>query len=129
MDMLGCFFFKKKVQPLLDFFTNADLALLQLIVAAATLFLAAKSEETPCPLNKFLHASSEILHKQEFNFLSYFPVVSIFEIITTLFFFLFCIYFIEDYLKNGKRLNLYEFVYGYIHVVMKIVMNNHVKCH
>ncbi len=46
------------------------LSLLQLIATAA-LFLAAKSEETPCPLNNTLRASCEILHKQDISFLSY----------------------------------------------------------
>lgn len=53
------------------------LPLVQLIATAA-LFLAAKSEETPRPLNNVLRASSEIFHKQDINFLSYLlPVVSI----------------------------------------------------
>ncbi|KAK1427225.1 hypothetical protein QVD17_15908 [Tagetes erecta] len=41
------------------------------LIATATLFLAAKSEETPCPLNTVLRASSEIFHKQDFNVLCY----------------------------------------------------------
>ena len=54
------------------------LALLQLISTAA-LFLAAKSEETPRPLNNVLRASCEILHKHDITFLSYLlPVVSTF---------------------------------------------------
>ncbi|KAI3754873.1 hypothetical protein L1987_54665 [Smallanthus sonchifolius] len=45
------------------------------LIATAALFLAAKFEETPCPLNSVLRASSEILHKQDFNVLCYlFPV-------------------------------------------------------
>ncbi|GAU14867.1 hypothetical protein TSUD_46600, partial [Trifolium subterraneum] len=45
------------------------------LIATAALFLAGKSEESPCPLNSVLRTSSEILHKQEFAFLSYwFPV-------------------------------------------------------
>ncbi|MCI05924.1 cyclin-T1-4-like, partial [Trifolium medium] len=45
------------------------------LIATAALFLAGKSEESPCPLNNVLRTSSEILHKQEFAFLSYwFPV-------------------------------------------------------
>lgn len=55
----------------------SGLMLVQLI-ATASLFLAAKSEETPRPLNNVLRASSEIFHKQDMNFLSYLlPVVSI----------------------------------------------------
>lgn len=54
------------------------MALLQLIATAA-LFLAAKSEETPRPLNNVLRASCEISHKQDISFLSYLlPAVSIF---------------------------------------------------
>ncbi|KAJ1423785.1 Ribonuclease H-like superfamily [Sesbania bispinosa] len=46
-----------------------------MLIATATLFLAAKSEESPRPLNNVLRASSEILHKQDFALLSYwFPV-------------------------------------------------------
>ncbi|GJY77063.1 cyclin-T1-4-like protein isoform X1 [Tanacetum coccineum] len=41
------------------------------LIATATLFLAAKSEETPCPLSSVLRASSEIFHKQDFNVLCY----------------------------------------------------------
>lgn len=53
--------------------------ILQLISTAA-LFLAAKSEETACPLNNLLRASCEILHNQDFDFLLYrFPVVSILD--------------------------------------------------
>lgn len=49
------------------------------LIATATLFLAAKSEETPRPLNDVLRASCEITHKQDLTFLSYlFPVVSTF---------------------------------------------------
>nr|XP_027189784.1 cyclin-T1-3-like isoform X2 [Cicer arietinum] len=45
------------------------------LIATAALFLAGKSEESPCPLNSILRTSSEILHKQDFTFLSYwFPV-------------------------------------------------------
>ncbi|CAI8586404.1 unnamed protein product [Vicia faba] len=45
------------------------------LIATAALFLAGKSEESPCPLNNVLRTSSEILHRQEFAFLSYwFPV-------------------------------------------------------
>lgn len=58
-------------------FIMDDLHVLQLIAVAA-LFLAAKSEEMPCPLNNVVRASCEILHKQDINFLSYLlPVVSI----------------------------------------------------
>ncbi|KAI9081126.1 hypothetical protein K1719_036885 [Acacia pycnantha] len=38
------------------------------LIATATLFLAAKSEDTPCPLNNVLQASSEILHQQSYAF-------------------------------------------------------------
>ncbi|KAK7280156.1 hypothetical protein RJT34_25218 [Clitoria ternatea] len=45
------------------------------LIATAALFLAAKSEEAARPLNNMLRVSSEILHKQDFTFLSYrFPV-------------------------------------------------------
>ncbi|XP_027364899.1 cyclin-T1-3-like [Abrus precatorius] len=45
------------------------------LIATATVFLTAKSEEAPRPLNNVLRASSEILHKQDFALLSYrFPV-------------------------------------------------------
>ena len=55
------------------------LGLLQLIAVAA-LFLAAKSEETPCPLNNVVRASSEIFHKQDITLLSYLlPFVSILQ--------------------------------------------------
>ncbi|MFS7967547.1 putative cyclin [Helianthus anomalus] len=41
------------------------------LIATAALFLAAKSEETPCPLNNVVRVSSEIFHKQDFNLLCY----------------------------------------------------------
>ncbi|XP_028221893.1 cyclin-T1-3-like [Glycine soja] len=45
------------------------------LIATAALFLTAKSEEAPRPLNNILRTSSEILHKQDFALLSYrFPV-------------------------------------------------------
>ncbi|XP_020210380.1 cyclin-T1-3 isoform X2 [Cajanus cajan] len=45
------------------------------LIATAALFLAAKSEETPRPLNNVLRTSSEFLHKQDFSLISYrFPV-------------------------------------------------------
>ncbi|KAK1387780.1 CYCLIN domain-containing protein [Heracleum sosnowskyi] len=45
------------------------------LISTAALFLAAKSEETACPLNNVLRVSCEILHNQDFNLLSYrFPV-------------------------------------------------------
>ncbi|CAJ1977238.1 unnamed protein product [Sphenostylis stenocarpa] len=45
------------------------------LIATAALFLVAKSEEAPRPLNNVLRVSSEILHKQDFALLSYrFPV-------------------------------------------------------
>ncbi|KAI9115124.1 hypothetical protein K1719_014137 [Acacia pycnantha] len=49
------------------------------LIATATLFLAAKSEETPRPLNNVLRVSSEILHKQDFTLLSYRLPVDWFE--------------------------------------------------
>ncbi|XP_076936319.1 cyclin-T1-3-like isoform X2 [Bidens hawaiensis] len=49
------------------------------LIATATLFLAAKSEETPCLLNNVLRVSSEILHKQDFNLLCYLLPVDWFE--------------------------------------------------
>jgi len=57
-------------------FVTCVLCLLQLIAVAA-LFLAAKSEETPRPLNNVVRVSCEIFHKQDITFLSYLlPVVS-----------------------------------------------------
>ncbi|KAJ0976101.1 hypothetical protein J5N97_018066 [Dioscorea zingiberensis] len=41
------------------------------LIATAALFLAAKSEETPCPLNSVLRASCEICNRQEFAFFPY----------------------------------------------------------
>ncbi|KAL6970399.1 hypothetical protein U1Q18_030099 [Sarracenia purpurea var. burkii] len=41
------------------------------LIATAALFLAAKSEETPRPLNNMLRASCEIIHKQDLTFVSY----------------------------------------------------------
>ncbi|GFZ08837.1 hypothetical protein Acr_20g0006450 [Actinidia rufa] len=41
------------------------------LIATATLFLAAKSEETARPLNDVLRASCEITHKQDLTILSY----------------------------------------------------------
>ncbi|KAK1294175.1 Cyclin-T1-4 [Acorus calamus] len=41
------------------------------LIATAALFLAAKSEETPCPLDDVLKASCELCHKQDFTFFSY----------------------------------------------------------
>ncbi|XP_057957594.1 uncharacterized protein LOC131150720 isoform X2 [Malania oleifera] len=49
------------------------------LIATAALFLAAKSEDTPCPLNNVLRVSSEILHKQDLTFLSYLLPVGWFE--------------------------------------------------
>ncbi|XP_021902772.1 cyclin-T1-3-like isoform X2 [Carica papaya] len=49
------------------------------LIATAALFLAAKSEETPRPLNNMLRASAEILHKQDISFLSYLLPVDWFE--------------------------------------------------
>ncbi|KAL6983981.1 hypothetical protein U1Q18_017357 [Sarracenia purpurea var. burkii] len=51
-------------------FIVVDSILLQLIATAA-LFLAAKSEETPRPLNNMLRASCEIIHKKDLTFVSY----------------------------------------------------------
>lgn len=50
------------------------------LVATAALFLAAKSEETPCPLNNVLRSASEIFHKQDFSYLSYALPVDWFEL-------------------------------------------------
>ncbi|GMH08418.1 hypothetical protein Nepgr_010258 [Nepenthes gracilis] len=41
------------------------------LIGTATLFLASKSEDTPCPLNNVLRAACEILHKKDATFLSY----------------------------------------------------------
>ncbi|OMO61236.1 hypothetical protein CCACVL1_23667 [Corchorus capsularis] len=49
------------------------------LIATAALFLAAKSEETPRPLNNVLRTSSEIFHKQDIAFLSYILPVDWFE--------------------------------------------------
>lgn len=49
------------------------------LIATAALFLAAKSEETACPLNDVLKASCEILHKQDFTILSYMLPIDWFE--------------------------------------------------
>ncbi|GAV74796.1 Cyclin_N domain-containing protein [Cephalotus follicularis] len=49
------------------------------LIATAALFLAAKSEETPRPLNNVLKLSSEIYHKQDFSLLSYLLPLDWFE--------------------------------------------------
>ncbi|CAK9142529.1 unnamed protein product [Ilex paraguariensis] len=49
------------------------------LIATAAIFLAAKSEETPCPLNNVLRASCEILHKQDLSYISYLLPVDWFE--------------------------------------------------
>ncbi|KAM7278680.1 hypothetical protein ACFE04_005814 [Oxalis oulophora] len=49
------------------------------LIATAALFLTAKSEETPRPLNNVLRASSEIIYKQDFSVLSYMLPVEWFE--------------------------------------------------
>ncbi|XP_028108949.1 cyclin-T1-4-like [Camellia sinensis] len=49
------------------------------LIATATLFLAAKSEETPRPLNDVVRASCETFHKQDITFLSYLLPVDWFE--------------------------------------------------
>ncbi|XWS08999.1 hypothetical protein CRYUN_Cryun40dG0048300 [Craigia yunnanensis] len=49
------------------------------LISTAALFLAAKSEETPCPLNNVLRASCEIFHKQDITLLSYLLPVDWFE--------------------------------------------------
>ncbi|KAJ6430027.1 hypothetical protein OIU84_021440, partial [Salix udensis] len=49
------------------------------LIAVAALFLAAKSEETPRPLNNVVRASCEIFHKQDITFLSYLLPVDWFE--------------------------------------------------
>ncbi|XWS13610.1 hypothetical protein CRYUN_Cryun36dG0052600 [Craigia yunnanensis] len=50
------------------------------LIATASLFLATKSEETPCPLNNVLRASCKIFHKQDITFLSYLLPVDWFEL-------------------------------------------------
>ncbi|KHG26364.1 Cyclin-T1-4 [Gossypium arboreum] len=50
-----------------------------MLIATAALFLAAKSEETPRPLNNVLRTSCEIFHKQDITFLSYLLPVDWFE--------------------------------------------------
>lgn len=65
-------------------FIFTGMALLQ-IIAAAALFLAAKSEETPRPLNDVLRASSELYHKQNITLLSYLlPIVRVSTTISVL---------------------------------------------
>jgi cyclin T len=49
------------------------------LVATAALFLAAKSEETACPLNNVLRVSSELYHKQDLSILSYLLPIDWFE--------------------------------------------------
>ncbi|KAM5569339.1 cyclin-T1-4-like [Rosa sericea] len=49
------------------------------LIATAVLFLAAKSEETPRPLNNVVRASCEIFHKQDISLLSYILPVDWFE--------------------------------------------------
>ncbi|XP_058077654.1 cyclin-T1-3-like isoform X2 [Magnolia sinica] len=49
------------------------------LIATAALFLAAKSEETPCPLNTVLKASHEICHKQDLAFFPYLLPANWFE--------------------------------------------------
>ncbi|XP_050372513.1 cyclin-T1-4-like isoform X1 [Argentina anserina] len=49
------------------------------LIATAVLFLAAKSEETPRPLNNVVRACCEIFHKQDINHLSYILPVDWFE--------------------------------------------------
>ncbi|KAJ6356421.1 hypothetical protein OIU78_004513 [Salix suchowensis] len=49
------------------------------LIAVAALFLAAKSEETPRPLNNVVRASCEIFHKQDITILSYLLPVDWFE--------------------------------------------------
>ncbi|GAB2210265.1 hypothetical protein Droror1_Dr00015528 [Drosera rotundifolia] len=41
------------------------------LIGTAALFLAAKSEETPCALNTVLQKSSEVLHKNNLRFMPY----------------------------------------------------------
>ncbi|KAL0367454.1 UNVERIFIED_CONTAM: Cyclin-T1-5 [Sesamum radiatum] len=49
------------------------------LIATAALFLASKSEETTRPLNDVLRASCEMLHKQDFDVLSYMLPINWFE--------------------------------------------------
>lgn len=73
------------------FYINLDLVVVQLI-ATATLFLAAKSEDTPRSLNNVLQASSDIIHQQNYAFSAYLPVVSILKLVIFLYFFLFILF-------------------------------------
>ncbi|XP_041011128.1 cyclin-T1-5-like isoform X1 [Juglans microcarpa x Juglans regia] len=50
------------------------------LIATATLFLAAKSEETPRPLNNVLRASCEISRRQDVSFLSHLLPTGWFEL-------------------------------------------------
>ncbi|KAK4434014.1 Cyclin-T1-5 [Sesamum alatum] len=49
------------------------------LIATAALFLVSKSEETARPLNDVLRASCEMLHKQDFDVLSYMLPIDWFE--------------------------------------------------
>ncbi|XP_022738698.1 cyclin-T1-4-like isoform X2 [Durio zibethinus] len=49
------------------------------LIATAAIFLAAKSEETPRPLNDVLRTSWEIFHKQDIRYLSYLLPIDWFE--------------------------------------------------
>ncbi|XP_014521294.1 cyclin-T1-3 isoform X1 [Vigna radiata var. radiata] len=49
------------------------------LISTAALFLAGKSEDTPCPLNSVLRASSEILYKKDFTLLCYLLPLDWFE--------------------------------------------------
>lgn len=49
------------------------------LISTAALFLAAKNEETPRPLNNVLRTSTEICHRQNLTFLSYLLPIDWFE--------------------------------------------------
>ncbi|OVA05481.1 Cyclin [Macleaya cordata] len=49
------------------------------LIATAALFLAAKSEETPCPLNNIVSASYEICYKQDLSVFPYLLPMDLFE--------------------------------------------------
>ncbi|XP_042065029.1 cyclin-T1-4-like isoform X2 [Salvia splendens] len=62
-----------------SFLQNVGARLHLFLIATAVLFLASKSEETPCALNDVLKASCEVLHKQDFSLLSYMLPIDWFE--------------------------------------------------
>lgn len=91
-EIFCCFLEASFYENLIPFFVASTIlififtgmALLQ-IIATAALFLAAKSEETPRPLNDVLRASSELYHKQNITLLSYLlPIVRVSTTISVL---------------------------------------------